>query len=251
MVGLVNNFDVNRRYPDFPFADSLQKACGADMIVWGNYLNEKKINISFYCPLFQAEDRQTIDSLIQKRDQGEFTAGIQVAVRLLAARLYLAKGEPNKAIPIAQNVQKSADKTGSKAAKSMATITLAQAYIRTGQPEKAIQQYDTILVRDPNHPLALNNKAVLSVKLKHIEALDDVKKAIKVNPSPGLQLLESDEYQRLGDSQNALKSLKKASKIAPDNIDVQRRIQDFPNEILNEKSQMTKKGGFLKKIKQD
>lgn len=249
MVGLINNFDVNRRYPDYPFADSLLNACGCDMIVWGNYLSEKEVNISFYCPLFQPEDRQSIDSLLQKRDQGEFTASIQIAVRILAARLYLAKGEPNKAIPIAQNVQKAATKEGSKTAKSMATMTLAQSYIRTGQPEKAIQQYDTILREDPRHPLALNNKAVLSVKQKHIDAPKDVERAIAVNPpSIGLHLLATEEYERLGDRDNAFKFLEKANKLDPNNIEVQQRFNDFPNELLREKTELTRKGGQVKKF---
>jgi tetratricopeptide (TPR) repeat protein len=243
MVGLVNNFDVNHRYPDYPFADSLLKACGCDMIVWGNYLNEKEVNISFYCPLFQPEDRQSIDSLLQKRDQGEFTASIQIAVRILAARLYLAKGEPNKAIPIAQNVQKAATKEGSKTAKSIATMTLAQSYISTGQPEKAIQQYDTILSGDPHHPLALNNKAVLSVKQRHTDAPKDVDQAIAVNPSSvGLHLLATEESERNGDRNKAYQFLEKANKIAPNNVEVQKRFNDFPNEMLKEKTELTRKG---------
>jgi tetratricopeptide (TPR) repeat protein len=249
MVGLINNFDVNRRYPDYPFADSLLNACGCDMIVWGNYLNEKEVNISFYCPLFQPEDRQSIDSLLQKRDQGEFTASIQIAVRILAARLYLAKGEPNKAIPIAQNVQKAATKEGSKTAKSIATMTLAQSYINTGQPEKAIQQYDTILRGDPHHPLALNNKAVLSVKQRHTDAPKDVDQAIAVNPSSiGLHLLATEESERNGDRKKAYQFLEKANKIDPNNVEVQQRYHDFPNEMLREKTELTRKGGQVKKF---
>lgn len=249
MVGLVNNFDVNRRYPDYPFADSLLKACGCDMIVWGNYLNEKEVNINFYCPLFQQGDLQSIDTLLQKRDQGEFTASIQIAVRILAARLYLAKGEPNKAIPIAQNVQKAATLEGSKTAKSMATMTLAQSFIRAGQPEKAIQQYDTILREDPRHPLALNNKAVLSVKQGHPDAPKDVELAIAENKnSVGLHLLATEESERIGDRENAYKFLKKANEIAPSNVEVQQRLNDFPNEMIREKSELTRKNGQMKKF---
>ncbi|NJK82987.1 MAG: hypothetical protein HC912_03375 [Saprospiraceae bacterium] len=48
MVGLIKNIDVTRRFPDFALADSLLQSCGADMVVWGTYLSERSINISFY-----------------------------------------------------------------------------------------------------------------------------------------------------------------------------------------------------------
>jgi tetratricopeptide (TPR) repeat protein len=128
-------------------------------------------------------------------------------------------------------------------------MTLAQSYISTGQPEKAIQQYDTLLRQDPHHSLALNNKAVLSVKQRHTDAPKDVEQAIAVNPqSVGLHLLATEESERIGDRDNAYKFLKKASKLDSNNVEVKQRFHDFPNEMLREKTELTRKGGQIKKF---
>lgn len=243
MVGLIKNIDVTKRFPDFALADSLLRSCGADMVVWGTYLSDRSINISFYCPLFEKKVRQDLDSLIQSRNQGEFTAGIKVAVRLLTARLYLAKGQPDQAIPIAKGAQQSAKQGNYREAESMATMTLAQAYIRAGEPDKAIAQYDTILSKNPKHALALNNKAVLAVKRRDTNAIKLVERAITVNRrSAGLHLLASEKYEQVGRPDKALESLEKAGKLAPDNPTVQQRIETATPELEREKSTLTRKG---------
>jgi tetratricopeptide (TPR) repeat protein len=97
--------------------------------------------------------------------------------------------------------------------------------------------------------LALNNKAVLSEKQRHRDAPKDVEQAIAVNPSSvGLHLLATEESERNGDRNKAYQFLEKANKIDPNNVEVQKRFNDFPNELLREKTELTRKGGQVKKF---
>jgi len=60
---------------------------------------------------------------------------------------------------------------------------LAEAYVRAGDRQKAAQQYETLLAREPRDPIALNNLAWLYLELRDRRAIDTARRASALAPN--------------------------------------------------------------------
>jgi tetratricopeptide (TPR) repeat protein len=120
-----------------------------------------------------------------------------------------------------------------------------------GQYEEAAQQFQAELANVPNHAQALAYLADANLKMNHSEAaLPLIEKAIRINPEmelPHLDLgiLDSDAGRR----NDALRELKVAAKLSPDDVNVHWRLarlyqtlgrKDEANTEFHKTSSLTK-----------
>ena len=98
---------------------------------------------------------------------------------------------------------------------------LAEAYAAERQPKLAIQQYETVLQKETNNVLALNNLAWLYYQEKDARAINTAEQAYKLKPSSapvadtlGWILLDQGKISR------AVEIFKKAVALAPDNPEI-------------------------------
>ena len=83
--------------------------------------------------------------------------------------------------------------------------------------DKAIENYDRVLVLDPRNIDALFNKAYSYGEIaEHEKAIEYYKKALEIRPSPDVLCNLCNEYLAIGDDKKEFECLEKALKIDPD-----------------------------------
>lgn len=122
---------------------------------------------------------------------------------------------------------------------------LGSLYLETGKQEKAIEIYEQILEKNPDHILALNNLAWLYNQAKNIQAIDLAAKAYALAPD---SVPVADTYGVILSDNNqldlALQILQKANSLQPNALDVQLHLAQVHIKI-GQKDQAVI---FLKKI---
>ncbi|KDM90740.1 XrtA/PEP-CTERM system TPR-repeat protein PrsT [Photobacterium galatheae] len=140
--------------------------------------------------------------------------GIQSANDVAGA--YVMSHQPEKAISFIEAVLK---EHGDKAVPLR--LTLAQLQLKH-QPDKAMIQYRTLLEKDPNNVLALNNLAWLYMsKEDYKQACDNASKAIELaKEHPQIQDTYGYCLLKSGETANSLPMLEKAYKQVQNNAEV-------------------------------
>ncbi len=193
-------------------------------------------------------------------------------VRFLQAQRANAKGQPEKALAIYQDLhtehpstrhvtglsQQLWDMNQQSAAigileqwlrKTPSDIIirnrLASAYTNTNQVGNAIKEYKEILKQTPNNLIALNNAATLTMESDPKQSLKYAEKAVSISPtSPTLNDTLASALARNGDLDRALRANQTAIDNDPQNISLKYKRA----RLLNEMQHTDKAAALLKEI---
>lgn len=104
----------------------------------------------------------------------------------------------------------------------VASLALAGAYSRIGEAKKSVQQYESLLERDENNVVALNELAWNLLKEDPAKALGYAERAVELAPESG-EILDTLAMAYLGNGnlERAKRSIERALEKLPDNPSIQ------------------------------
>lgn len=187
----------NANYPDGKDeARAIARNCNAKLIIWGSYEKETSADFTIVTTEFQFLDIEkhpnyalldldvdnqldTISSISSIASEGVLSSEIEGDIeKLLLGLIARSQNKEDIAIKYFESVNPNDKKTS-----MLAEIALADTYISTNQPNKAIATYTKILDKRPKNTIALTNRAALNLqKGNYKDALKDTNKRIKINP---------------------------------------------------------------------
>jgi tetratricopeptide (TPR) repeat protein len=211
----------NAQLPDFPLAGRLGSECHAGLIVWGTAerLPNGRIDVTskfkflgaddhFTLQKIQFEGETSVDTILSISSigrQGNITKDIEELVLTLFGLVAHERGNHEAAIASLEQTQTA---QGRDTANVLLTqMILADSYLATKQPDKALQSYDRVLQAHPDYNLARNNRGFLLLQTKKFkEAVNDFSNILEQKPEDKeariaraaayLELKEADKAER-------------------------------------------------------
>ncbi len=225
-IGLCNNFKPQYLL-DYSEADKMGRANQAKLIIWGRaekgggntvikirfkYLG-KSDTLHFSRLRWQGEKQIVTDKVLSViTSEGELTGDVEAILMLALGLVADQTGNAEAAIAALQAANLS-DST----AVLMKNMMLADNFIKTEQPEKAIAALDTLLQTHPDYLLGRTNRAVLSLETgDYLGAVEDLTLALEKKPEdPDLLLIRG-------------KALLRSEQLYPARADFEKFLQVSP-----------------------
>jgi len=142
-------------------------------------------------------------------------------VQLDYAQELINKGQIDEALTIYQNILRNIDYTN-----QMARERLINILIRQDNLKEALRLYEVMLLLEPTRVEVYLNRAKLMENQNDVESsLKEIQKALQICPDdPSLLGLQGQYLTQLGHSDEALQVWKKALRINPNNLSLQRYV---------------------------
>jgi tetratricopeptide (TPR) repeat protein len=234
----------NAQVPDFDGAAEVGAECGAGLIVWGTAerLANGRIDITskfkflgqgdqFALQKIQFEGETSVDTILSISSigrQGDITKDIEELVLTLFGLVAHEQGQHEAAIASLEQTKTS---RGQDTANVLLTqMILADSYLATRQPEKALKSYDRVLEVHPDYKLARNNRGFLLLQTqKYQEAVEDFSNIIKQQPDDKEALVaRAAALTELRQPEKAKIDLERARKIDPQvRVPILKRVDTF------------------------
>jgi len=223
---------------NFPDADVIGRRNKAGMIIWGRAEKGRELNViktrykylgesdtlEFSRLKWQGEKQVTSDKILSiLTSQGELTEDIEATVMLALGLFADQTGNKNAAMIAFQNTQ-----TTDSAGIFVKNMMLADAYIESNQPEKALASLDTLLKTHPDYWLGRNNRAVLRIQSgDNLGAIEDLSAALAKRPTdPDMLLARGTAYEQSEQLYPARADFEKFVKENPERAtEVQEKLQ--------------------------
>ena len=185
-------FVNDEKYPNTPEeAEVIGGNCGSDLIIWGTTEEvEDQVTVRRKFKFLNLTDGFAIAKIREVEGDtveviktftsiatGEALTG-EIEKVLLGIVAYNT-GNTKKAIALLSEAE-----TEDHDAVLLKETILADAYIKEGKTEKAIESYNHLLEVEPNNNLALNNRGMLNYQSgNYIEAVEDLTQHLEISPS--------------------------------------------------------------------
>ena len=193
-VELCENF-VPKKLLDYDDADAKGRANQAKLIIWGRletsgsntviktrfkYLGEND-TIQLNRLHWQGEKEIVTDKVLSIiTSEGELTNDVEATLMLALGVVADQTGKPEMAIAALESAKVSDLDSGALLTKNM---LLANNYLETKQPEKALASLDTLLQTHPNYWLGRSNRAALNMETgDYLGAVEDLTVALVKKP---------------------------------------------------------------------
>ena len=218
--------------PNFDLAGQVGAECQAGLIVWGTAerLANGRIDLTskfkfltggdqFALQKIQFEGETTVDTILSISSigrQGDITKDIENLVLTLFGLVAHEEGKHDAAIAALEQTKAS---QGQDTANVLLTqMILADSYLATDQPDKALQSYDRVLEVHPDYTLARNNRGFLLLREKKLnDAVLDFTNIIERQPDNKEALIaRSAVLMELRETEKAKLDQAKVRQIDPD-----------------------------------
>lgn len=222
---ILENYKPNRllSYKD---ATDFGKKCNANMVIWGRseqngpariiktrfkFLGDHDA-IAFTRLKWQGERQvDTVRTLSSLASGGDMTADIEQVILLVLGVSAKESGDAQTAIAALESVR-SEDST----AVLLKNMVLADSYLGTGQKQKALLAYDSLLQVHPDYWLARNNRGVLLLENgDNLGAIEDFSSVLEKRKDPDVFMARAKAYQKSEQPQRAKKDYETVIQIEP------------------------------------
>lgn len=234
----------NAQVPDFDGAAEVGSECGAGLIVWGTAerLANGRIDITskfkflgagdqFALQKIQFEGETSVDTILSISSigrQGDITKDIEELVLTLFGLVAHEQGNHEAAIATLEQTKTSRGRDTSNVL--LTQMILADSYLATRQPEKALKSYDRVLEVHPDYKLARNNRGFLLLQTQKFEkAVDDFSNILQQQPDDKEALVaRAAALTELRQPEKAKIDMDKARKIDPQvRVPILKRVDTF------------------------
>ncbi|MBK7408001.1 MAG: tetratricopeptide repeat protein [Saprospirales bacterium] len=230
--------------PNFNLAEEVGAECQAGLIIWGTAerLANGRIDLTskfkflgkgdqFALQKIQFEGETQVDTVLSISSigrQGNITKDIEQLVLTLFGLVAHEEGNHEAAIVALEQTQAS---QGSDTSNVLLTqMVLADSYLATQQPEKAMASYDRVLKVHPDYTLARNNRGFLLLQDKKLdEAVLDFSNIIARQPDNKEALTaRAAAYTELRETQKAETDFSKVRRIDPEaKLPVLKKVESY------------------------
>lgn len=254
--GLNINIEIFKDYfehndsPGIKEASDIGKQCQAKLIIWGvseetpqgkivstsfKYLGDE----NFKFTKLTIDDKvnnavDTLESFSSIQTGGVLTAEIETIIYMVMGLVANRSHNYESAVAVLEEAESKGFSLRNSQIKGDTSTTgllpdmiLADSYIATHNPDKALMTYDSILEAHPNYGFALNNRAILNFQQKNYpEAIEDLEAQLDASPEDAKTwTIKARAHRALEQLDKADKYLDKAEKIAPLSPAIQKEKQ--------------------------
>jgi tetratricopeptide (TPR) repeat protein len=255
-IKILNNYQPNRllSYDD---ASDFGKVCNAKMVIWGRSEQAGTSKIiktrfrflggqdafAFTQLKWQGEKQvDTVKTLSSLVSEGDMTTDIEEVILLVFGVSAKETGNTGAAIAVFESMQ-----TEDSTALLVRNMMLADSYIGTGQKDKALSTYDTLLQVHPDYWLALNNRGFLLMENgDNLGAIEDFTTVLDKKQDSDVLIGRAKAYQQSEQPQKAKTDYEAVMKIAPSRaqevekpLEETRRRVEIENNLISRQPDVT------------
>lgn len=243
--------DAQDEYPSTPTQASVFAGnCGAQLVIFGTTDEQKSGNIITTTKykflnlgeqfaltelkITEGSALDTITSITSIATNGAITGNIETSIKILFGLIANNSGHAEAAIAELENIQ-----NVDSANTILLGMTLADSYLATNQPDKALASYDKVLEQHPNYGFALNNRAALNYQksdyaasIKDYDALVKLKQVKKEGEKEAdARIARGMVHLKTQALDKAEQDFQNAQKLAPED----NRIQQLMPQVIEMK----------------
>lgn len=249
-------FDIENNYPNSAEAVELARKCGVQMLVWGKVRQRPDGTLALdvrYRLVGPGQGVTTSDTTLLSRLLATTEeAALSSEPPVIARMLYIALSNFRRVavLPAALRALQedlaaltAADKDASAPIDTTTAFLLADHYIQTNQPEKAIAEYDRVLEHYPNSPTAHLKRGALLLQTEHYEAAARDLEAVPVLDTtllPALRQARIEAFLKSSQPEKAKKEIEQA-----------RREGAIPVEQLEERNRQARDSIAALEVRRD
>lgn len=215
------HYDIEKNYPNPAEAPDIARGCGVEMLVWGllNQSADREYSLDVRYKLLDAggvrySGDTTINRLLTVTDEGRWVQDVESVTRLL----YFVLANQLRT-PIASNLLAELQPSAKSLTEDLpppdttTSLILADYYLRMGQPEKALAEYDRVLEAYPELASARLGRGVVRYSVKDYPgAARDLEAAAPKSKTtlPVYRELRVDAFLKSGQPEKAEQELQQA-----------------------------------------
>jgi len=245
---LNTSIQINQQFkPDrllsYDSASIYGKRCNAKMVIWGRSEQAGSAKIiktrfkflgdedafAFTQLKWQGEKQvDTIKTLSSLVSQGDMTTDIEQVILLVLGVSAKETGNTETAIAALESLR-----TTDSTTLLVRNMMLADSYIGTGQNEKALSTYDTLLQVHPNYWLALNNRGFLLMENgDNLGAIDDFTTVLDKKQDSDVLIARAKAYQQSDQPLKAKTDYEAVIKIEPSRApEVKKQLEETSRQV--------------------
>lgn len=249
------HFDIENNYPNSAEAVELARKCDVQMLVWGKVRQRPDGTLALdvrYRLVGAGQGATTSDTTLSRLLATTEEAALSSEPPTIARMLYIALSNfrrvavlPSALRALQEDVAAltTADKNTSLPVDTTTTFLLADHYIQSNQPEKAIAEYDRVLEHYPNSPTAHLKRGALLLQTERYEAAARDLEAVPVLDTtllPALRQARIEAFLKSSQPEKAKKEIEQA-----------RREGAIPVEHLEERSRQVRDSITALEVRRD
>lgn len=248
-------YDIEANFPNPAEAADIARGCNAQMLVWG-LVNQSdgggyKLDVSY--KLLDAggvrfSGNTTISSLLTVTAEGHWVQDVESVTRLLFFVLANQLRMPIAANLLADFQQETKSLADDVTPDSTTSLVLADYYLRTNQPEKALAEYDRVLEAFPDQPTALLGRGTVRYAMKdYTGAARDLEVAVPTSKTslPAYREVRVDAFLKSGQPEKATQEL---DNIRTEGVKDSAWVDDKARETRDSIAQMSRRAEKLEKL---
>ncbi len=248
-------FDIENNYPNSAEAVELARRCDAQMLVWGKVRQRPDGTLALdvrYRLVGAGQGTTTSDTTLSRLLATTEEAALSSEPPVIARMLYIALSNFRRVAVLPEALRAlqedvaaltTTDKNAPTPIDTTTAFLLADHYIQTNQPEKAIAEYDRVLEHYPNSPTAHLKRGALLLQTERYEAAARDLEAVPVLDTtllPALRQARIEAFLKSSQPEKAKKEIEQA-----------RREGAIPVEHLEERNRQVRDSITALEVRRD